>query len=82
MSDGQQGGGREPADILANLSDSIKLAEQMTKSGKLNKSELLGFPIRKNRPDEICIAAILAMRFADCSPIARDFSKFPGLTRR
>ena len=39
MSDGQQGGGREPADILANLSDSIKLAEQMAKSGNLKRSE-------------------------------------------
>ena len=39
MSDGQQGGGREPADILNNLKDSIKMAEQMVKSGTLKRKD-------------------------------------------
>ena len=39
MSGGQPGGGREPADILQNLNDSIQMAEKMAKSGDLKRSE-------------------------------------------
>ena len=39
MSGGQPGGGREPADILQNLNDSIKMAEQMVKSGMMKRND-------------------------------------------
>ena len=39
MSDGQQGGGREPADILENLREAIKMADEMADAGMLKRKE-------------------------------------------
>ena len=39
MSGGQQGGGREPADILENLREAIKMADEMADAGMLKRKE-------------------------------------------
>ena len=39
MSDGQQGGGREPADILENLREAIKMADEMADAGMLKRKD-------------------------------------------